>query len=291
MVTIQSKAKLLTSYLLLAAASAVFLMLLQTPASAEVLHKITYEYYDVEIPANWRLDEAMFAATPLHSEKPGSHTLGRASYQIAYDVKFEPESMDTCRLAHLSIEAPCHIILPRLKGSDQAAHKEFAGFLNFVKKHELTHCKIALEHAQKLESRLKKYKPDSYANITKKMDKDLEQILQECESAQNRFDADEYRAGPRIANISQEKINKRRAEQQILKKTKPGAQELKTINHSQQMEEVYRDADGVWRSKALSENPEKTEKRIPTPVNNDRQVTESPAGGFYRDKDGTWRNY
>lgn len=260
-------------------------------AVAEVTQEITYEYYDVEIPDNWRLDKAIKAATPLHSPIAGKMRTAQAEWKIKYSYQTSRESMDTCRLANYNVSVPCHITLPRFQSSDKAALKAFASYPERVKNHELGHCKIALDHGMQFEKQIKKYSSMDCDKLKERVSAARKKILEECRSAQKRYDADEYLINnnnrtKNIRDLSRDNIKRRREEGKRAEKNDTGRQSLKNLADRPPTEEVYRDADGVWRSRPKGEDLAEAANEAPPP-----QAAESGSGGFYKDQDGTWRNH
>lgn len=208
---------------------------------AEIETDIQYKYYSVEITTADKVVSEMFLATPISID--GKRFLGRARWNIKYNIKWAVH-FEMCEIVEVLIVNPCLITLPEIQTEDPVLKHLLDNYFKFLKTHELIHCRIATEHAAKLEEKLweiGRVKCEDVKNLARV---EHQSVIAECKSAQGRFD----RASNHGHNDG---IDLGHLLAPFLASTqKPAAENLKleNLNETADFGEFYQDADGVWRN-------------------------------------------
>lgn len=218
-------------------------------AEAEVGYEVSYEYYDVEIPEDGQVARAMLESTPIniHGKKFG----GKANYQILFQYNIDRESSDICKLGQYTITVPCIITLPKIKSADPDMERYFASYQSRLKQHELTHCSIAKEHAEKFEHSLKAYRSVKCDEIRDKLKSAYQKALDDNKSAQSRYDHNTQHGRWEGANIGKEtkRFIQHRENREKANTPAPGGPGLKSLDEKAAGGTgIYRDKDGTWRN-------------------------------------------
>lgn len=122
---------------------------------AEIVSKVTYEYFPVEHVPGVSPKAMIAEQTPLLDEQGKS--LGQAKWQITVpNVLFNQQTqVGICRVRELEVNLSCTIILPRLKdGGSDLERAEFERYAEKIRQHELGHLAIAENCARRLETEI-----------------------------------------------------------------------------------------------------------------------------------------
>lgn len=260
------------------------------PAQAmakDVTPLIEYTYYNLTIPD---VDDPLLMAQMISSSMPvldtgheaGKGYAGYTAWSFSFGCEVKSAGRSTCALKNCQVTATCEIRMPRITNNDPVVHEAFAGYMEIIKAHELNHCKIAATHATAFQKRLGLYSENECAQLNEQAKLDHLLALKACGDAQTEYDRrtqNGFLEGSDLRNPAKQLVKLRRQQKprRNMKKaingiyserggSVPESGPLNTLDNSPEaMSEVYKDGNGVWRSK--SENPQ-----------------------FYKDENGVWRN-
>lgn len=162
-----------------------FLSLIPESALAEVKPKITWEYYAVDIEGDGDILERLLEKAPVHSS--GRKAFGLTAWTIAYDGNFN-EKNKRCEIRTLDVSCSCKITLPKFRGRNPALRDKLQGFLHVIRKHELEHCNIAVQHAEALERRLLALGQYKCEDLERRVQNLYSDTMDAAEMAQDDFD-------------------------------------------------------------------------------------------------------
>lgn len=226
---------------------------------AEVEFKLSYDYFPVQYISGMPVQEMIARSSPLRLENGVHVSVGRASWSFGSSrVTFTHPLVEVCLINQPGIVCDCKITLPQLIGGDQETRAGFEVELARISKHEMEHCNIALAHARVLEERLLKIGQRPCGKIGDDMRREYQAVYADCQREQQQFDIKEYAYSHYLKLESMQSM------------IDSGAKYLPPANEygAPVMDTKKR------KLEVLESNPEQLSR-----------------DGFYKDKNGVWRNY
>jgi len=168
--------------------------LIAPPAArgAEVNPQISYVYFSVPYAPGLSATELILQHSPLSAN--GRRFSGYTRYNLRYEVQYSQTTIGVCRIDNPRVLCDCEITLPRLEGgeSDPETSRQFAAELSRIKRHEQTHCDIAVSHGRNLLGIIRKMKDMPCGEADGIVAARLQEIMAACQVDQSRFDHSEY---------------------------------------------------------------------------------------------------
>lgn len=169
------------------------LILTGTALGAEVKPEIRYVYYDVPYNKGVAVSELIRLHTTLFNNQ-GRPLAGITDYLIRYEMNQGSRVPGICHVENPKVFCECEITLPRLVGeaADPLIRSEFATELESIRRHELTHCDIAVRYADTLLTTYHNFNDMLCESGAETVRKEFERVIAECWEAQLLFDHSEY---------------------------------------------------------------------------------------------------
>lgn len=226
---------------------------------AEVEFKLSYEYFPVQYIPGMPIEEMIARSSPLRLENGVHVSVGRASWNFGSPkVTFTNPLVGVCLIDRPDIVCNCEITLPQLAEGNAETRAGFEVELAKISKHETEHCNIALAHARILEKRLLKIGQRPCDKIGDDMRREYRVVYDDCKREQQQFDINEYAYSHYLRLESMRSMIDSGA-RYLPPASGYGAPALDTKKRNFEV---------------LESNPEQLSK-----------------DGFYKDKNGVWRNY
>lgn len=129
----------------------ILLWLPPAPAAAELESSLDYSYYTVSITSKEDACQNAFAVTPIKVD--GQKYIGLSYWQIDYNYTYN-RNADACQVDAHKTTHTCTVTLPKFVGGEALLQRILAVYVEKLKRHELTHCQISREYAEKFDQRL-----------------------------------------------------------------------------------------------------------------------------------------
>lgn len=155
------------------------------PSAAEVVSTIEYKYYTVNITSKDDAAKNAFSVTPIREN--GKPFLGYTSCKTRYRY-WHDQNADMCRLNRYTVNNDCVVTLPRFVGGEAMLQRTLAMFVEKLKEHELVHCRISLEHANKYDRLLSSFGRHRCDELAGALEIAYRKVHEEAGQAQKRFD-------------------------------------------------------------------------------------------------------
>lgn len=244
------------------------LMMVNSAASdlpAQIVPQVDYHYYPVTIQNQANIEAATDTAKP--SVLAGSPKSSRTDWRIDYTFNSVRKYGNNCQVSNYDINVVCSITLPDYKSGDPLLAYRLKSYVERLKVHELRHCDIVKEHADKFEDWLDSIRYYNCGEIMNSVRRQYDIYIRQCERAHIQYDqATDYgkRDGAHLdLLLPQLKEKSGRAHNNdatgagenntpALGDNESGAQEKpETSGESPEpMSKYYKDKDGVWRNDA-----------------------------------------
>lgn len=167
-----------------------------TPARAEVVFDQSFKFFKVRGKTSQQIFRDFQRKSPIKAKGELDATLGVAAIKLTPEVEYETLGSD-CRVSDANVRADVVIHLPRwanYKKADKIAKLSWDKLFSDIKTHELMHAKIAKDHAERIEKKLRSL--DSYKDCDA-LDASLRRIsaklLAKHDREQREFDETEYK--------------------------------------------------------------------------------------------------
>lgn len=258
---------------------------------AEVRPEIRYVYYDVPYTRGLPPSEMIQRHTPLVNDN-GRRLSGITDYLHRYEMEQDSPVPGVCSVKNPKVFCECEITLPRLVGAekDQAARNAFEAELADIRRHELTHCDIAVDYADQLLASYRNFKDMLCQNGEEAVRREFERIVDECWNAQIQFDHSEYgyKDHLEVGDFKRAVGSKYRISSQTKDGSKPS---LGSAEPDRPPRAAPPRRDPLVAPPIRMEN-DVIEQPPPQPAPTAPSGLEAPAErGIYKDQDGVWRNY
>lgn len=251
---------------------------------AETRPEIRYVYYDVPYRQGLSVSDLIHLHTTLFNSQ-GRALSGITDYLIRYEINHSSPVPGLCSVKSPRVFCECEITLPRLVGAENEplVRAEFAAELENIRRHELTHCDIAADYADRLLNSYRRFKDMPCDRSAEAVRNEFERIIAECWEAQILFDHSEYGYKDHLD---------------------PGDFQ-RAVGRNYQISPQTRDGSRPDRPDAPEPQPRREPAAAPPPIRAEREppaaapvsepASPTPAGsgggGIYKDQDGVWRNY
>lgn len=261
-----------------------FLILAGSAWGAEVKPEIRYVYYDVPYSKGVPVSELIRLHTTLYNGQ-GRPLAGITDYLIRYEMNQGSRVPGICHVENPKVFCECEITLPRLVGAaaDPLIRAEFTTELESIRRHELTHCDIAVRYADNLLVTYRNFNDMLCESGAEAVRKEFERVVAECWEAQLLFDHSEYGYQDHL----------------------DAGDFKRAVGDNYRISPQTQDGSSPALKpsvppKALAPAPRRKAPPIrvenapapPPPVEAVRPGPERPRdGGIFKDEDGVWRNY
>lgn len=232
--------------------------------SAQIAVQIDYHYYPVTVQNQANINSATEAGKP--TALAGSPKPSRTIWRIDYSFNSVRKYGNNCQVSTYDIKVACAITLPDYKSNDQVLAYRLKSYAELLKAHELKHCEIVKEHADKFEKWLNSIRYYSCGEVMNSVRRQYDIFMQACEWANIKYDrATDYgkKDGADLDLLLPKLENEPGGDQTDGRETVEDRSGL-AIEHNEQ--------DVKWEPKMSEEGPQE------------------PMSNYYKDKDGVWRN-
>jgi predicted secreted Zn-dependent protease len=257
---------------------------------AEIKPEIKYVYYEVPYTNGLSVSDLIARHTTLFNAQ-GRPLSGITDYSIWYEINHASQIPGLCGVKDPKVFCKCEITLPRLVGAeaDPLIRAEFKAKLDEIRRHELTHCDIAVRYAETMLASYRQFKEMPCDESAEAVAREFERIIAECWEAQLLFDHSEYgykdhldpgdfqRSVGENYRISPQTRGAKPSQDQAIPPAAPRTR-------PQHPPPVAAPPIRVEKDLVPTPSPVPATPTVPP-------VVVPPNGGIYKDKDGVWRNY
>jgi len=174
------------------------------PLWAQVKQNISYDYYPVTPQPGRSLYHQLYEDTPLRERESGKKITGQATWSLKYERNIKEISKGKCRLDSYKVFSTCNISLPKLMSNDPKLRRDFNAYMTaYLHDHEMTHCKIAADYANRLHAEFKALPTMDCQEINSAVKETFQRAFADAQAAQKAF---EHEDSIQVKKLSGEKV-------------------------------------------------------------------------------------
>ncbi|GBG02494.1 hypothetical protein AZSI13_18210 [Azospira sp. I13] len=119
------------------------------PARAEVSEQLSYQHYAVAHRPGQSLLAAINGATTIRQNGEVFH--GHTRWNVRWDYRWRFDTQGRCTITSVNTRLESVITLPRLSTADPQVERQFAAYLEPLRRHELGHVQVGRNAARRID--------------------------------------------------------------------------------------------------------------------------------------------